>query len=81
MSHKKVTEWAPRLEVLGLTLDTEAMMNSLPAGKVVDLRERLAVWPATRRAVTVKEVLVLAGKLRHAAICCTNRSVCYRRRF
>ena len=66
-SHKKVTDWAPRWEVLGFTLNTEAMTVSLPLQKLRDLQERLEAWSTTRETATVREILVLAGKLDHAA--------------
>ena len=53
--------------VLGWLVDTEAGTISLPEQKVQDLRERLAEWPPHRKQATVREVLVLAGKLHHAA--------------
>ena len=43
------------------------MTISLPLRKLRDLQERLDAWPATRETATVREVLVLARKLRHAA--------------
>ena len=67
LSHKKVTGWATQQEVLGYDIDTESMSIALPTRKVDDLRARLAEWPAGRQTATVKEVLVLAGKLHHAS--------------
>ena len=72
---KKLTDWAPRQEVLGLTLDTEAMAISLPLRKLCELQERLEECPATRETEMVREVLVLAGKLHHAAFCGKARAV------
>ena len=43
------------------------MTISLPARKVLELRKLLEEWPAERSTVTVREVLVSAGKLHHAA--------------
>ena len=67
LSNKKVTDWAPQQEVLGFDLDTEKMTISLPARKVRELRELLEEWPTGRCTETVREVLVLTGKLHHAA--------------
>ena len=67
LSHKKVTDWAPRQEVLGFDLDTERMTISLPGRKITELREMLQEWPEERSKATVREVLVLAGKLHHVA--------------
>ena len=54
--------------MLGYDIDTESITISLPARKVVELSARLAAeWPTGRRTATVKEVLVLAGKLHHAS--------------
>ncbi|CAN0532247.1 unnamed protein product, partial [Laminaria digitata] len=61
LSHKKVTDWAPKQEVLGFDLDTERMTISLPARKINELHEMLEDWPPERRTATVREVLVLAG--------------------
>ena len=53
ISHKKVTHWAPKQEVLGFMLDTEAMAISLPLRKLGDLQERWEEWPATRETATI----------------------------
>ena len=66
LSKKKVTGWATQQEVLGYDVDTESMTIALPK-KVDELRARLAEWPAGRQTATVREVLVLAGKLHHAS--------------
>ena len=39
----------------------------MPARKVEELRELLVDWPVGRSTATVREVLVLTGKLHHAA--------------
>ena len=67
MSHKKVTDWAPRPEVLGFDLDTERLTISLPGGKINQLPEMLEEWPEERNKATVREVLVLAGKMHNVA--------------
>ena len=69
LSHTNVIDWSPRQEVVGFTLDTEAMTISLPLRRMFDLQERLDESPATTETM-VREVLVLAGKLNHAACCC-----------
>ena len=43
------------------------MTIPLPATKVEELNEMLYDWPAGRRTATVREVLVLAGKVQHVA--------------
>ena len=43
------------------------MTISLPKRKVDEPRARLADWQAGRPTATVREALVLAGKLRHAS--------------
>ena len=53
--------------MLGFDLDTERMTISLPGRKINELREMLQEWPEQRSTATVREVLVLAGKLRHVA--------------
>ena len=67
LSPKKVTNWSTQHEVLGFWLDTVKMSISLPDRKVKDFQERLEEWPEGRKTATVREVLVLAGKLHHAA--------------
>ena len=67
LSQKKVTGWATQQEVLGYDIDTESMTIALPPRKVDDLRAQVAKWPVGRETATVKEVLVLAGKLHHAS--------------
>ena len=67
LSHRKVTGWATQQEVLGYDIDTESMTIALAARKVDDLRARVAECPPERETATVKEVLVLAGKLHHAS--------------
>ena len=67
LSHRKVTGWATQQEVLGYGIGTESMTIALPARKVDDLYARVAEWPPERETATVKEVLVLAGKLHHAS--------------
>ena len=69
LSHRKVTSWETRQEMLGYDIDTESMTIALPARKVDDLRARVAEWPPERETATVKEVLVLARKLHRASFC------------
>ena len=38
MSHKKVTDWVPQQEELGLTMDTAKMTISLPARIIRELQ-------------------------------------------
>ena len=64
---RKLRIGPPRQEVLGFDLDTERMTISLPARKVLELRNLLEEWSAWRSTATVRELLVLAGKLHHAA--------------
>ena len=47
------------------------MTISPPARKVKELREQLEEWPAGRSTATVRENLVLAGKLHNAAYAIT----------
>ena len=65
LSHENMTNWAPRQEVLGFDLDTERMTISLPGRKINEKQEMLQEWPEERSKATVREVLVLAGKLHH----------------
>ena len=67
LSHKKVTDRAPPQKVLGFDLGTEIMTISLPDRKINELREMLEEWPEEKNKATVREVLVLAGKLHHVA--------------
>ena len=67
LSLKTVTDWAPQQEVLGFNLDTEKMTISLPPRNIRELQELLDEWPEARLTATVREVLVLAGKLHHGA--------------
>ena len=67
LSPKKVTDWPPKQEVLGFDLDTEKMTISLPTRKVKELQEVLEEGPTGKSTAIVREVLVLAGKLHHAA--------------
>ena len=54
-------------EVLGFDLDTERISISLPGRKKNELREMLQEWSEERSNAAVREVLVIAGKLHHAA--------------
>ena len=67
LSQKKVTDWATRQEVPGFDLDTERMTISLLGRKINELRDMLQEWTEKRNNATVREVLVLAGKLHHVA--------------
>ena len=67
LTRKKVTDWPTQQEVWGYDIDTESMTIALPTRKVNDLRERVAGRTAERQSATVREVLVLAGKLNHAS--------------
>ena len=65
LSHKKVTDWALRQEALDCDLYTERVTIPLPGRKTNELREVLQEWPEERSKKTVREGLVLAGKLHH----------------
>ena len=65
LPHEKVTDWSPRQEVLGVDLETERMTITVPCRKINELREILQDWRDDRNKATVREVLVLAGKLNH----------------
>lgn len=67
----KMTRYAMEQEVLGFWVDTEAMTIFLPQWKM-DLVECLEVWPPGRQTATVREALLLARKLPHAA-CVVHR--------
>ena len=67
LSHKKVTGLTTQPEVLGYDIDNESMTIALPVRKIDDLRARVAEKPSGRETATVKEVVVLAGKLNHAS--------------
>ena len=73
---KNVTDWAPRQEVLGFDSDTERMTISLPGRKIKELREMLQEWLEERSKATVREVLVLAGKMHHVAYVITRAVFC-----
>ena len=66
LSRKKVANWAPQQDVLGFDLDMQRMTISLPA-KVREVQELLEECPPGKRTATVREVLVVVGKLHHAA--------------
>ena len=67
LSHKKVTDWAPQLELLGFNLDMEKLTTSLPPRNIRELQELLEEGPERRRTATVRDILVLAGKLHHVS--------------
>ena len=67
LSRERVTGRATQQVVLGHDIDTESMTIALPTRKVDDLRARVAEWTAERQSATVREVLVLAGKLHRAS--------------
>ena len=67
LAKKKMKNWKEREVVLGWVVDTRRGTLSLQEERVAELREMLEQWPSTRTHATVKEVLVLAGKLHHAA--------------
>ena len=48
-------------------MDKEKMTISSPPWEIRELQELLEEWPKGRRTATVREVLVLAGKLHHVA--------------
>ena len=66
LSREKVTSWATQQEVLRYDIDRESMTIALPTRKV-DLRARVAEGTAERQSATVREVLVLVGKLHNAS--------------
>lgn len=53
--------------MLGLDLDTEIMTICLPARTIDEVKEIVKDWSAGRRTATVREVLMLAGKLHDEA--------------
>lgn len=63
---KTMTGWGTGQDVLRFWVDAEAMAISLSQRKVDDLVNRLRTWLPGRKAATLKEVLVLAGKLHRA---------------
>ena len=67
LSRKKITNWAPQMEILGYWVDAEAGTIGLPERKLEEIRSMLEGWPYDRKVATVGEVLSLAGKLHHAA--------------
>ena len=48
-------------------MDTAKMTISVPPRNIRELQQLLEEWPEVRRTATVREVLVLAGKLHHVA--------------
>ena len=56
---------ATRIGVLGIELDTEAMVVSLPPNKLAQLRTELASW-RTRKVCRKRDLLSLIGSLSHA---------------
>ena len=63
LSPNKLSHWQTKLIVLGWEIDTQAMTVSVPAAKLLALRETLAQWPAERQVATEKELRGLTGKL------------------
>ena len=69
ISLKKYGGWASVGDLLGLRIDLNKMMISLPQDKVTKARELLAEFPPTRTKSTYKEIMSLIGRLRHYAFC------------
>lgn len=69
ISLKKYGGWASVGDLLGLRIDLNKMIISLPQDKVIKARELLAEFPSTRKKSTYKEVMSLIGRLRHYAFC------------
>lgn len=69
ISLKKYGGWASVGDLLGLRIDLNKMMISLPQDKVIKARELLAEFPPTRLKSTYKEIMSLIGRLRHYAFC------------
>ncbi|CAM9799176.1 unnamed protein product, partial [Sphacelaria rigidula] len=65
LSAKKLTDWDTVMEVLGFSIDTQSMRMSIPQRKISEMQELFAEWPQSRNTASVREVLSLAGKLRH----------------
>ena len=55
-----------RLEILGITIDSQTMQLVLPNRKIEELRITLRTWQG-RKVASKREVQSLAGKLQHAA--------------
>jgi len=69
ISLKKYGGWASVGDLLGLRIDLNKMMISLPQDKVTKARELLAEFPPTRTKSSYKEIMSLIGRLRHYAFC------------
>ncbi len=69
ISLKKYGGWTSEGDLLGLRVNLNKMLVSLPQEKVVKARELLAEFPSSRRKASYKEVMSLIGRLRHYAFC------------
>lgn len=67
LSHKKVSDRAPRQVELGFVRDTKILTMSLPVWKIRKLQEMLKDFPEERNMATVPELVVLSGKLYNVA--------------
>lgn len=68
LSQKKATDWSTQHETLGFFLDTNDLTISLSLRKSKELKDKLAHWAWSRKTPTVKEFLVLSGKLHYSAL-------------
>ena len=65
LSPRKMSNWDTSMEVLGWTLDTEALTISLSEKKVGKFQSLITAWPRSRTFATVHDIERLTGFLLH----------------
>lgn len=68
IAHEKSEGPATRIEWLGFAIDTKDMTVQIPQQKLNEVIKETQTWE-TRRAVTRRELQILAGRLAHVTAC------------
>jgi hypothetical protein len=63
---EKIEDPCTRLSFLGITIDSQSMMLSLPEAKLIQLQDRLEEW-TSRKSATIHQLQELLGHLNYAA--------------
>ena len=70
LKKEKVTDWVSVGEVLGILVDLNKMVLSLPPKKLEEMRALICdEWAPSRTTATPRQVMVLVGKLRSWSMC------------
>jgi hypothetical protein len=70
LKEEKVTDWASEGEVLGIMVNLNTMMLSLPPKKLEEMKVLICEeWAPSRTKATPRQIMVLVGKLRSWSMC------------